>query len=247
MSSESTVVTAAMLAIGDELLSGRTKDKNIAYLAEFLTAIGIDLCEVRIVPDSHTEIIAAVNALRARYDYVFTSGGIGPTHDDITADAIAAAFGISIGVDERALGPMLQYYEKRGIELTPARKRMARIPAGAILIDNPVSMAPGFQVENVLVMAGVPSIFQAMLDSAAPTLRTGTKLHSVAVECNFPEGTIGDGLAAIAGRHRPVAIGSYPRFDGKTYSTQIVVRGRKAEDVDLACQEIRQMLSEFKT
>jgi molybdenum cofactor synthesis domain-containing protein len=245
MSSETTVVTAAMLAIGDELLSGRTKDKNIAYLAEFLTAVGIDLREVRIVPDSQAEIVAAVNALRSRYRYVFTSGGIGPTHDDITADAIAAAFGIAIDVDDRVLGPMSEYYEKRGIELTPARMRMARIPAGAQLIDNPVSMAPGFQVENVLVMAGVPSIFQAMLDSAAPNLQTGTKLHSETVECGYPEGTIGDRLAAIAAHHDSVAIGSYPRFDGKSYSTQIVVRGRKTEAVDLACREIRKMLSEL--
>jgi molybdenum cofactor synthesis domain-containing protein len=246
MSAEQSVVTAAMLAIGDELLSGRTKDRNIAYLAEFLTAIGIDLREVRIVPDETADIIAAVNALRSRYNYVFTSGGIGPTHDDITANAIAGAFDIPIDYDERVLGPMAQHYEKRGMELTPARKRMARIPAGAKLIDNPVSMAPGFQVENVLVMAGVPSIFQAMLESAAPGLKTGTKLHSVTLNCNFPEGTIGDGLAAIAQRHDAVAIGSYPRFDGKNYSTQIVVRGRDEKNVADACREIRRMLSEIK-
>ena len=165
------IVTAAMLVIGDEILSGRTKDRNIGHLADIMTAIGIDLKEVRIVPDDEDEIVAAVNALRGRYDYVFTTGGIGPTHDDITADAIAKAFGVPCEYDARALQLLEASYAKRDIEFTEARKRMARMPRGAEHIDNPVSIAPGFRIGNVHVMAGVPSIFQAMLDNVVPTLQ----------------------------------------------------------------------------
>src|SRR5215212_11199857 len=158
-------VTAALLVIGDELLTGRTKDKNIGYMAEYLTGIGIDLREVRVVPDDEAEIVAAVNALRARYAYLFTTGGIGPTHDDITADCIAKALGVPIDVDPRAVAMMMERY--RPEDLNAARLRMARIPAGADLIDNPISRAPGFQIGNVIVMAGVPSINEAMLDRGA--------------------------------------------------------------------------------
>ena len=180
------VVTAAILVIGDEILSGRTKDRNIGYIADFLTAMGIDLKEARVVSDDQPEIVAALNALRGRYTYVFTTGGIGPTHDDITADAVAAAFGVGIGEDERAMNIMLERYKLE--DLTPARRRMTRIPHGADLVDNPVSKAPGFRIGNVIVMAGVPQIMQAMLDSAAKGLQGGAKMLSHTIEAAVPEG-----------------------------------------------------------
>ncbi len=184
------IVTAALCVIGDEILSGRTKDKNIGYIADYLTNIGIQLKEVRVVPDEEGEIVDAVNALRARYTYVFTTGGIGPTHDDITADSIAKAFGVGIDVDERALTPMKAYFERRGVELTPARLRMARIPFGAELVENSVSIAPGFMLGNVIVMAGIPAIMQVMLDAAAKYLKTGKKMLSSALDLHRPEGEI---------------------------------------------------------
>src|SRR5690606_17515448 len=197
----SKIVTAAMVVIGDEILSGRTKDRNIGHLADMMTALGIDLKEVRIVPDDQAAIVEAVNALRARNTYVFTTGGIGPTHDDITADAIAAAFGVPCDYDEEAYRLLDEHYAARGIPFTDARKRMARMPKGAEHIRNPISVAPGFRIANVYVMAGVPAIFQAMLDEVAPTLKKGAKLLSVAVPSPFPEGTIGGPLAEIQRTH----------------------------------------------
>ncbi len=170
------IITAAMVVIGDEILSGRTKDKNIGFVADYLTALGIDLKEVRVVPDEEDEIVAAINAVRSRYTYVFTSGGIGPTHDDITADSIAKAFGVGIDHDPRAVKILADHYAPRGVELNEARLRMARIPFGADLIENAVSKAPGFRIGNVHVMAGVPSVLQSMMDAVAPTLKTGTKM-----------------------------------------------------------------------
>lgn len=234
--------TAAMLAIGDELLSGRTRDKNIGHLASALTLQGIDLKEVRIVSDEQDDIIAAVNALRSRYDYLFTSGGIGPTHDDITADAIAVAFGVSIDHDPRAMKMLSEHYASRDIEFTTARQRMARIPDIADLIPNSVSIAPGFILENVYVMAGVPSVFQAMLEAVLPTLEGGIKILSTSVECPYGEGTIGDALGEIQKQHPNTSIGSYPKFDGQTYSTQIVVRSRLQDDVDRAVFDVKKML-----
>jgi molybdenum cofactor synthesis domain-containing protein len=226
------IVTAAMLVIGDEILSGRTKDRNAGHLAEIMTATGIDLREVRIVPDDEAEIVAAVNALRSRYDYVFTSGGIGPTHDDITADAIAKAFGVPCEYDARAMALLEETYAKRDMEFTDARKRMARMPRGAEHIDNPVSTAPGFRIGNVHVMAGVPSIFQAMLDNVVPTLRTGTKLLSATVQCPFGEGVIGGLLAEIQKAHPDTIIGSYPKYLDGGFSTDIVVRARTPEALE---------------
>jgi molybdenum cofactor synthesis domain-containing protein len=242
--SEKTIVTAAMLAIGDELLSGRTKDKNIGLLADMLTLNGIDLKEVRIVGDEQDEIVAALNALRARYDYVFTSGGIGPTHDDITADAIGKAFGLEVIHDEKAMQLMGDSYAKRGIEFNEARQRMARMPEGSRHIDNPVSIAPGFVIGNVHVMAGVPNIFQAMLDNVIPTLKTGMKMQSRSVPCPFGEGDIGAPLAAIQKLYPETVIGSYPKFDGKSYSTDIVVRAREAGALDVVEAAVREMLAE---
>jgi len=237
------IVTAGMLAIGDELLSGRTRDKNIGHLATALTLQGIDLKEVRIVSDDEEDIIAALNALRKRYTYVFTSGGIGPTHDDITADAIAAAFGIAIDHDPRAIAILTQHYDEMELAFTTARKRMARLPTGASLIPNKISKAPGFTVENVHVMAGVPSIFQAMLEEVLPTLQGGAKMLSKNIDCPFGEGTIGDRLGEIQKSNPETSIGSYPRFDGETYTTQIVIRGRNQSSIDEAAQVIETMLA----
>jgi len=243
--SETGSVTAAALAIGDELLSGRTRDKNIGHLAELLTAAGIELQEVRIVPDEQDRIVEALNALRSRYDYVFTSGGIGPTHDDITADAVAAAFGVECTHDEAALALLGAHYAERGLEFTEARRRMARMPVGARHIDNPVSRAPGFVIGNVHVMAGVPSVFQAMLDNVLPTLNTGVKILSDKVSCPYGEGDIGDPLSAIAKAHPDVNIGSYPRFSGDSFSTEIVIRGRDSAAIEAARLDIETMLAEI--
>ena len=218
------LVTAALCIIGDEILSGRTKDKNIGYIADYLTEIGIQLKEVRVVPDEQAEIVAAVNALRARYTYLFTTGGIGPTHDDITADSIAKAFGVGIGVDERALTPMKAYFERRGIELTPARLRMARIPFGAELVENSVSIAPGFMLGNVIVMAGIPSIMQVMLDAAAKYLKTGKKMLSAALDLHRPEGEIAGMFEDLQKRYPDVPMGSYPFIRDGRPGTQLVLR-----------------------
>jgi molybdenum cofactor synthesis domain-containing protein len=226
------IVTAAMLVIGDEILSGRTKDRNIGHVADIMTAVGIDLSEVRIVPDREDEIVAAVNALRQRYDYVFTSGGIGPTHDDITADAVAKAFGVPCEYDAKAYAMLEANYATRQMEFTEARKRMARMPRGAEHIDNQVSVAPGFRIGNVHVMAGVPAIFQAMLDSVVPTLRTGAKLLSVTISCPLPEGVIGVPLGEIQREHPDTIIGSYPKFLDGRFWTDLVVRARTAEALE---------------
>ena len=217
-------VTAAILVIGDEILSGRTKDKNIGYIAEYMTNIGVDVREVRVVPDVEEEIVSTLNHLRNRYTYVFTTGGIGPTHDDITADCVAKAFGVSIDVDPRAKALLLTRIAEK--DLNEARLRMARIPAGADLILNKVSAAPGFRIGNVHVMAGVPSIMQAMLDEVAPTLKTGVKLLSESIRANCREGDIGTPLGAIAKEHPDTMIGSYPFNDDGKPNTNIVVRSR---------------------
>lgn len=240
-------VTAAALAIGDELLSGRTKDKNIGHLAELLTAAGINLEEVRIVPDEQPRIVEALNALRSRYDYVFTSGGIGPTHDDITADAVAAAFGVACTHDAKAIDLLGAHYAERGMEFTDARRRMARMPVGATHIDNPVSRAPGFVIGNVHVMAGVPSVFQAMLDNVLPTLKSGAKVYSDKVDCPYGEGDIGDPLTAVAKAHPDVNIGSYPKFSGDKFSTEIVIRGRNQDAIAAAKRDIEAMLTSVGT
>jgi molybdenum cofactor synthesis domain-containing protein len=237
------IVTAALCIIGDEILSGRTKDKNIGYIAEYLTNIGIQLKEVRVVPDEEPEIVAAVNALRARYTYVFTTGGIGPTHDDITADSIAKAFAVGIDVDERALAPMKAYFARRGVELTPARLRMARIPFGAELVENSVSIAPGFMLGNVIVMAGIPSIMQVMLDAAAKYLKTGKKMLSAALDLHRPEGEIAGMFEDLQKRYPDVPMGSYPFIrDGKP-GTQLVLRSTDASRLADAENELKVLLA----
>ena len=239
------VIKAAMIVIGDEILSGRTKDRNIGHLADVMTAVGIDLREVRIVADDEAAIADAINVLRAGHTYLFTTGGIGPTHDDITADSVARAFGVPCEYDTRAYALLEAHYAKRGIEFTDARKRMARMPVGAAHIDNPISLAPGFRIGNVHVMAGVPAIFQAMLDNVVPTLKTGVKLLSETVHCPFGEGTIGGPLAEIQKNHPDTIIGSYPKYQDGTFWTELVVRSRDAGKLAAAKQAVEAMLSEL--
>lgn len=229
-------ITAAVLIIGDEILSGRTQDRNTNYIAQYLTELGIDLREARVVPDVEEEIIAALNALRARYTYVFTTGGIGPTHDDITADAVARAFSVPLIEDPRALALLQEYI--RPEEMNPSRRRMARIPVGAKLIANPVSKAPGFWIENVIVMAGIPRIMQAMLDNVAPELSTGTPMLSLTVRAECREGDIATGLRAIAQNHPQVAIGSYPFFENGVLGTNLVLRSRDDDALSAAHTDV---------
>jgi molybdenum cofactor synthesis domain-containing protein len=231
--------TAAMLTIGDEILSGRTRDSNMPHLAQALTAKGIGLRETRVVPDVAEEIVAAINALRARYDNVFTSGGIGPTHDDITADAVAAAFGVPIGVREDARAILAAHYRNPEIELNEARLRMARIPEGAILIENPVSRAPGFSLGNVHVMAGVPAVFEAMVAGLLPRLTGGRPLLSETLRIERPEGVIAGPLRAIAEAHPDVAIGSYPFTAAGRFGSNVVARGDDPEALGAAFAAIR--------
>jgi molybdenum cofactor synthesis domain-containing protein len=239
----SPIITAAVLVIGDEILSGRTKDKNIGYIAEYLTTIGIDLKEVRVVPDEEAEIIAALNALRSRYTYLFTTGGIGPTHDDITADCVAKAFRVTIDVDPRAYAIMNERFKAMGTEMNEARLRMTRIPAGADLVLNKVSAAPGFWIGNVIVMAGVPTIMQAMLDEVAPKLKTGVKMLSETVRADAREGDIGTELGQIAKAHPEVMIGSYPFQDDKGRpNTNVVIRSRDAAKLAAAKAAVEEML-----
>lgn len=220
-------VTAALIVIGEEILSGRTRDENIAYIAAYLTRIGILLREVRVVPDVETDIVAAVNALRARFTYVLTTGGIGPTHDDITTDAIAKAFEVELVVDPQAVAALRQRFSDK--ELSPARLRMARVPKGAALIDNALSRAPGFMLDNVIVMAGVPRIMQVMLDAVVPRLAKGRPMLSRSVRVDVAEGDVAPGLAELQAVHAEVQIGSYPFFENKRLGTYVVLRSTDAE------------------
>ena len=239
-------ITAAILVIGDEILSGRTKDANIGYIAEYMTNIGVDLKEVRIVPDEEPEIVAALDVLRHRYTYVFTTGGIGPTHDDITADCVAKAFGVAIDVDERAVALLLTRLKRE--DLNEARLRMCRIPVGADLIVNQISAAPGFRLGNVIVMAGVPRIMQSMLEAIGPTLETGAKMLSQTIEAGLPEGAYGAGLGDIQKRYPRTSIGSYPHFNtsGGGFNNQIVVRSKDAGMLDAAVAEVLALLGTLK-
>lgn len=236
--------TAAMVVIGDEILSGRTQDTNTHHLAGALTAQGIDLKEVRVVSDDAPTIIAAVKALSSRYDTVFTSGGIGPTHDDITADCIAAAFDDHIDIRKDAHDLLAAHYASRGMEFNDARKRMARIPDRATLIDNPVSVAPGFTLENVHVMAGVPSVFKAMVATVLPTLTGGAPLVSSTVRINMGEGDIAGPLAILAADFPDVSIGSYPFQHEGIYGANIVLRGTNCDTVNRATDSLKLIFAE---
>ncbi|MGB8815126.1 MAG: molybdopterin-binding protein [Paracoccaceae bacterium] len=226
--------TAAMLVIGDEILSGRTRDTNTNFLATQLTERGIRLTEVRVVADDQAAIIAAVNALRKTYDNVFTSGGIGPTHDDITADAIAAAFGVNITHRADAMALLQAHYDRSGLDFNAARQRMARIPDGATLIENPVSIAPGFSLGNVHVMAGVPNIFQAMVASVLPTLTGGAALLSQTLRVSKGEGEIAAPFAALATEFPDLSMGSYPFMQNGAHGTNLVIRGTDPAQLDAA-------------
>jgi len=237
------IVTAGMIVIGDEILSGRTKDQNIGYIADHCTTIGIRLQEVRVVADVKAAIVEAVNALRARNTYVFTTGGIGPTHDDITADSIAAAFDVPIDVDQRALDIMTPYYAERGLEFTESRKRMARIPEGADLIANAISNAPGFILENVIVLAGIPKVMQVMLDDITPRLRTWRKMQSVTIPMRKPESEISGVLGAAQDAWPDVSVGSYPFFENGAYGTNLVLRATDSEKLAGAEAALRDALN----
>lgn len=226
--------TAAILIIGDEILSGRTRDANMHYLAGQLTEAGIQLKEARMVPDDRDVIVDAVNTLRKSCDYVFTSGGIGPTHDDITADCIAAAFGATIGVRKDAFDLLDAHYKRQNKEFNEARQRMARIPDGATLIENPVSIAPGFTMENVHVMAGVPSVFEAMVASVLPTLTGGAPLLSQTYRINRGEGDIAGPLGELAAEYPDISIGSYPFTENGMFGANIVMRSTDAAQLDAA-------------
>lgn len=236
--------TAAMLVIGDEILSGRTRDANMHYLAGELTRVGVDLKEVRIVSDDRPAIIAAVKALSAGYGTVFTSGGIGPTHDDITADCIAAAFDTHIDVRDDARAILQAHYDRQGTELNEARLRMARIPDGATLIENPVSSAPGFILHNVHVMAGVPSVFQAMVASVLPSLVGGAPLLSQTLRIQRGEGDIAGPLGKLAEDFPDLMIGSYPYQKDGVYGANIVIRGQDGAMVDEAMVRLASLFPE---
>ena len=242
--SQSEIVTAGLLVIGDEILSGRTKDKNIGFVAEYLTAIGIDLKEVRVVADEEPEIVAALNALRARYTYVFTTGGIGPTHDDITADAVAKAFGVAIDYHPRAVEILRERLAETGGVMNEARMRMTRVPAGGELVLNKISAAPGFRIGNVIVMAGIPQVMQAMLEYITPQLKTGAKMLSESVRADCREGDIGTELGAIAKAHPDVIIGSYPFMDEKKgANAHVVMRARDPQKLAAAKAAVEAMLA----
>jgi molybdenum cofactor synthesis domain-containing protein len=236
--------TAAMLVIGDEILSGRTRDANAHHLATVMTEIGIRLTEIRVVPDTRAAIVDAVNDLRARVDYLFTSGGIGPTHDDITADCVAAAFGVHIDVREDARAIIAAYAAASGRELNEARLRMARIPDGAELIENPLSHAPGFILGNVHVMAGVPSIFKVMLEGLRPRLRGGPPLLNHSFRVQAPEGDLAAPLGALAEAYPEVSMGSYP-FYGAGPGAVLILRCTDPAVLAKAAEELRAMLSEM--
>jgi molybdenum cofactor synthesis domain-containing protein len=235
--------TAAMLVIGDEILSGRTRDANMHFLAGQLTERGINLNEVRVVSDDRDAIIAAVQALSAGFDHVFTSGGIGPTHDDITADCIAAAFNTAIDVRDDARALLQAHYDRSGQELNTARLRMARIPDGATLIDNPVSTAPGFTLRNVHVMAGVPSVFQAMVASILPTLIGGAPLLSRSLRVVRGEGDIAGPLGDFAATYNDLSVGSYPFQKDGIYGANIVIRSADAARLDAAMAALSEIFA----
>ena len=237
-------ITAGLLVIGDEILSGRTKDVNIGATADFCTDLGIDLKEVRVVSDETDDIVDAINALRARYTYVFTTGGIGPTHDDITADAVAKAFGVALPINDEARAMLETRWKQTGTEVNEARLRMARIPQGASLIVNSVSAAPGFRMENVHVMAGVPIIMRAMLEAIVPTLRTGKKVLSITVKAAVGEGTVGGPLGLLQEQYPDVKMGSYPQMGHDRVMTELVLRSADPARLEEAAGKVREMVAE---
>jgi len=235
--------TAAVLIIGNEILSGRTQDVNLNWIATKLVARGIRLSEARVVPDIEDEIVGAVRGLSGRYDYVFTTGGIGPTHDDITADSIAKAFNVPVIVHPQAKALLEQHYGAGNV--SDARMRMARVPEGSILIENPVSKAPGFRIENVFIMAGVPAIMRAMLDAIVPTLAEGKPIHQRSIACHIAESVLAEPLGAIEARHPETDIGSYPWYRDGAFGVSLVARGTEAASLDIVAAEISTMIRDL--
>lgn len=238
------IYTAALIIIGDEILSGRTHDKNIPYTAEKLGDVGVRLMEVRVIPDVVETIVNTVNELRGSHDYVFTTGGIGPTHDDITAESVAQAFGVELELRDEAYQALLDYYDDPA-DITESRKKMAIIPKGAELIENPVSGAPGIHIGNVYAMAGVPRIMQAMLDSIVPTLKGGKPVESRSVEADLPESLIAEGLAKIQERYMMLSIGSYPKYQNGRFGTTLVLRGIDDDALSKAVKEVEDLVHEL--
>ncbi|MDP6022345.1 MAG: molybdopterin-binding protein [Alphaproteobacteria bacterium] len=245
MSYSPKTVTAAVIIIGDEILSGRTKDQNLAFLAEALNEAGVQLRECRVVADVEAEIVAAVNALRVSNDYVFTTGGIGPTHDDITADSIGAAFGLAVDFNPEAVAILEAHYAHTGAELNQARMRMARTPVDAALVENPVSKAPGFRVENVYAMAGIPSVCQAMFHSMKHELIGGDPVRSISISVHLAEGTLANGLSALQDKYPDVGLGSYPFYHDGRFGASIVARSQLPERLAAAADEVRQLMRDL--
>jgi molybdenum cofactor synthesis domain-containing protein len=235
---EEKIVTACVVIIGNEILSGRTQDTNLAYIAQGLNEVGVTLREARVIPDIAEVIIATINEMRAKYDYVFTTGGIGPTHDDITSESIARAFGVPWTLHPEAHELMVARYRQQGVELNEARLRMAHTPEGASLIRNPVSGAPGFRIGNVFIMAGIPRVMQGMFDSAKQELKGGRPMLSRSIACHLPEGIIAKGLGEIQGRYPDLDIGSYPFYRTGAFGTSLVLRGRDAERLAAGTEEV---------
>ena len=232
---------ASLIIIGNEILSGRTQDKNLSYLANWLNQIGIQLSEVSVIRDEEEEIITTVNNLREKYDYVFTTGGIGPTHDDITTESIAKAFNVGLEVNFEALDILKEYYKDS--ELTEARMKMTKIPIGAELVENPVSKAPGFKMGNVFVMAGIPKIMQGMLEGAKKYLQSGNVIQSESIDVFMPESYVADELSKLQNLYDDVEIGSYPfsSADGK-YGTSLVMRSSNIERLNQCKIDLEEMI-----
>lgn len=233
------IYTAAVLLIGNELLSGRTKDANLAFIADFLTPHGIQVREARVVPDVQIEIVHALNAMRVRYDFVFCTGGIGPTHDDITAEAVAVAFGAEYGLHSQAHQILIEYYKTT--EINEARLRMAKMPLNAVLVPNPVTGAPGFQIENVFVMAGVPKIMQGMMHSLAERLPQGAVMHKIEIKTAQKEGDIAQLLIDTEAAFPDVQIGSYPHFADGKFETSVVLRSIHEQQLKIAAEKLEKL------
>ncbi len=241
-SKDSSTITAALILIGNELLSGRTQDANLSHLAQRLSEVGISLVEARVIPDVEETIIATVNELRERVSYVFTTGGIGPTHDDITAECVAKAFNVPLIRHPEAKSRLIDYFETRGVEVNEARLRMANTPEGAELIANQISVAPGFYIGNVYVMAGVPKVMQVMVEEILPRLEHGAPITSATVVCDLPEGTVAMGLREIQLKYAGLSIGSYPGRANTGYRVSLVVRGADSEQVSAAAVDIESLV-----
>jgi molybdenum cofactor synthesis domain-containing protein len=237
------IITAALIIIGDEILSGRTQDKNTSWIAVRLNEARVRLAEVRIIPDVKQKIVETVNEMRSNHDYVFTTGGIGPTHDDITAESIADAFGVKLVLHDEAYAELLRYYKDES-EITEARKKMAYIPEGGVLVPNPVSGAPGIRIDNVYVFAGVPNIMQSMFDAVVHELKGGMPVESRTVEADLPESRLADGLGAIQKEYAEISIGSYPQYKNGRFATAVVLRGIDQQKLEAATKDVEQLIAQ---